>query len=64
MAEQFEDRIDGHRDAPPIVRVPTKPTKEEWEKHQTTHTHLTQRGVPIVQPQEMFEGIIRLRDAR
>ena len=38
LAEQFEDKEGEGRDAPPMVRAPSKPTKEEWERHQTTHT--------------------------
>ena len=38
VAEQFEDAGVEGREAPPMIRAPTKPTREEWERHQTTHT--------------------------
>ena len=37
MAELFDDKGGDDKDAPPIIRAPTKPTKEAWERHQTTH---------------------------
>ena len=36
LAEQFENQEEENR-APPIVRAPEKPTKEEWARHQTIH---------------------------
>ena len=38
VIEQFEDEAGQQRDGPPIIKTPVKPTKEEWERHQTTHT--------------------------
>ena len=37
LAEQFEEHGNEDR-TPPIVKAPEKPTKEEWARHQTTHT--------------------------
>ena len=38
MAEQLETEQGDDKDGPPIIRVPEKPTKEQWERHQITHT--------------------------
>ena len=38
MVEQLENEHGECRNATPIIRVPDKPTKEEWERHQITHT--------------------------
>ena len=38
VVEQFEDVQRGNESGPPIIKVPNKPTKEEWERHQVTHT--------------------------
>ena len=38
VVEQFEDVQRGNENGPPVVKVPNKPTKEEWERHQVTHT--------------------------
>ena len=38
VTEQFEDEAGQQRGGPPIIKAPAKPTKEEWERHQTTHT--------------------------
>ena len=38
VAEQLENTEENERDAPPRIKVLTKPTKEEWERHQTPHT--------------------------
>ena len=38
MAEQFEKDQGNKEDGPPIIKVPDKPTKEQWERHQTIHT--------------------------
>ena len=36
--EQFEDEAGQRKDGPPIIKARVKPAKEEWERHQTTHT--------------------------
>ena len=38
MEEFFDDDNARQHQSPPMVRSPTQPTKEEFEKHQTTHT--------------------------
>ena len=38
LTEQFEGHDGAGRGDPPMIKAPTKPTKEEWERHQTTHT--------------------------
>ena len=38
MARHFEDNNDGGGWQPPMVASPTQPTKEEWRRHQLTHT--------------------------
>ena len=35
MAEQLEKEQGDDKNGPPVIRVPDKPTKEEWERHQT-----------------------------
>ena len=44
LARHFEDNNDVGSWRPPMVASPVQPTKEEWQKHQLTHTH-TLRGV-------------------
>ena len=36
--EYFDDENGQQFKTPPIVKAPTKPTREEYERHQTTHT--------------------------
>ena len=38
MAEQFEDAPTEKEHDKPMLKAPVKPTQEEWNKHQTTHT--------------------------
>ena len=33
-----QDEHERNAKAPPIIKAPTKPTQEEWERHQLTHT--------------------------
>ena len=37
MEEFFDDDNAKNQKSPPMIRSPTQPTKEEYEKHQTTH---------------------------
>ena len=37
-AEHFENIGRDDQAAPPIIKAPERPTKEEWERHQATHT--------------------------
>ena len=38
VAEYMDDEQAEGRQAPPMVKAPRQPTKEEYERHQTTHT--------------------------
>ena len=38
VARHFQDQNDEAGQSPPLVKAPPKPTAEEWEKHQATHT--------------------------
>lgn len=38
MAEQFEDESDQKAHEPPVIRIPSQPTREQWDRRQTTHT--------------------------
>ena len=38
MAEHFEDQHDNETKGPPITKAPIQPTREQWERHQITHT--------------------------
>ena len=38
VAEHFENENDKERAGPPMVRAPNQPTREQWNRHQTTHT--------------------------
>ena len=38
MTEQFEDAPTEREHDNPMLKAPVKPTQEEWNKHQTTHT--------------------------
>ena len=38
IAEQFEDEMRQQRGGPPIIKALAKPTRNEWERHQTTRT--------------------------
>ena len=38
VARHFEDQNDVEGGNNPFVNLPTQPTAEEWERHQTTHT--------------------------
>ena len=33
LAEHFENNGENNREAPPIIRAPDRPTKEEWARH-------------------------------
>ena len=39
VAEYFEDQETPKADGPPMVKSHTTPTKEEYQRHQVTHTH-------------------------
>ena len=47
MARYFEDANDAEAWKPPMIKTPLQPTKEEWMRHQLTHTHPMRRGVNI-----------------
>ena len=38
MTEQFEDGSQGAQSTPPMLQAPAKPTQDEWDRHQLTHT--------------------------
>ena len=38
VEEYFDDENGRHFKAPPVVKSPSQPTKEEFESHQATHT--------------------------
>ena len=38
ITEQFEDESDKARAVPPMIKAPVKPTHDEWEHRQVTHT--------------------------
>lgn len=38
LARHFEDRNDNNAWDPPMIKSPPQPTKEEWMRHQLTHT--------------------------
>ena len=38
VAEHFEDVNDRQAMGPPVIRAPSQPTREQWMKHQATHT--------------------------
>ena len=37
VAEQFEIENDQRIQQPPMIKVPIQPTREQWERHQTTN---------------------------
>ena len=47
VARHFEDGNDNRNWQPPMVAQPLQPTKDEWLRHQLTHTRRTQRGADI-----------------
>ena len=38
LAEQLEIENDQGIQQPPMIKAPIQPTREQWERHQTTHT--------------------------
>ena len=38
VTRYFNDDNEKNSRQPPTIKAPSKPTKEEWERHQTTHT--------------------------
>lgn len=47
VARHFEDANDAEAWKPPMVKTPLQPTKEEWLRHQLTHTHPMRLGANI-----------------
>ena len=48
-AEHLDDDNGKETQPPPMVKAPKQPTREEYERHQATHTRRMQHGVYIVQ---------------
>ena len=54
--EQLEKQVQGHLEdqsnagirEPPVVRAPTSMSKEEWDRHQVTHTHTLLAKLPTL----------------
>ena len=48
LEKQVQEHLDDQNNAgirePPAVRAPTSMSKEEWDRHQVTHTHHTHRA--------------------
>ena len=38
VIEHFEQQSQEQQRSPPIIKAPAKPTQEQWERHQVTHT--------------------------
>ena len=63
VAWHFEDANDEIAWKPPMVKAPLQPTKEEWLRHQLTHTRRTLLGAGIVYQRERY-GIATKRLTR
>ena len=50
VEEYFDDQNGEQYRTPPMIKSPQQPTKEEYEKHQTTHTHLMPHGANTAWP--------------
>ena len=46
VTEHFEQQGQENQRSPPVIKAPAKPTQEQWERHQVTHTHTICTLVP------------------